>query len=57
MDVVFKDNYKVFVFSLLGHLQPEWELQVQNLHDLWNAVGDMIDRDEFLLSFTSECLS
>ena len=50
-----KTIIKCLYFLLLERLQREWELQVQNLHDFWNAVGDMIDRAELWLSFTSEC--
>ena len=46
MDVVFKDNYKVFAFAKLSNLEREWELQVQHIRQLWNAVGNLID--EFL---------
>ena len=38
MNAVFKDNYKVFAFAKLSNLEPEWELQVQHIRQLWNAV-------------------
>ena len=38
MDVVFKDNYKVCAFAQLSNLEPEWELQLQHIRQLWNAV-------------------
>ena len=33
-------------------LEPEWELQGRQL---WNAVGNWIDRDEFYSMVSSEC--
>ena len=47
MDAVFKDHYKVYAFAKLSYLDPEWELQVQHIRQLWNAVGNLIDHDEF----------
>ena len=55
MDAVFKDNYKVFAFSKLPNLEPEWELQVQHIRQLWNAVGNLIDRNKFYSLFSSAC--
>ena len=55
MDAVFKDNYKVYAFAKLSCLEPEWELQVQHIRQLWNAVGNLIDRDEFYSMSSSEC--
>ena len=55
MDAVFKDNYKVFAYAKLSNLEPEWELQVQHIRQLWNAVGNLIDRNEFYSMFSSEC--
>ena len=55
MDAVSKDNYKVFAFAKLPNLEPECELQVQYIRQLWNAVGNLIDRDEFYSTFSSEC--
>ena len=45
MDAVFKDNYKVYAFAKLSYPEPEWELQVQHICQLWDAVGNLIDRD------------
>ena len=53
MDDVFKDNYKVFAFAKLSSLEPEWELQVQHIRQLWNAVGHLIYRNEFYSMFSS----
>ena len=55
MNVVFKENYKVFAFAKLTCLEPEWELQVQHIRQLWNAIGNLIDRDEFYSMLSSEC--
>ena len=55
MDAVFKDIYKVFAFSKLPNLEPEWELQVQHIRQLWNAVRNLIDRDKFYSLFSSAC--
>ena len=55
MDAVFKDIYKVFAFSKLPNLEPEWELQVQHIRQLWNAVRNLIDRDKFYSIFSSAC--
>lgn len=55
MDSVFKDNYKVFMFSLLPRVEPNWHLQVKNLSELWKAAGDLIERAQFYLAFTSDC--
>ena len=55
MDALFKDNYKVFAFAKLSNLEPEWELQVQHIRQLWNAVGNLIDRNEFYSIFSFEC--
>ena len=55
MDAVFKDNYKVFAFAKLSNLEPEWELQVHHIRQLWNVVGNLIDRNEFYSIFSSEC--
>ena len=55
MDAVFKDNYKVFAFAKLSNLEPEWELQVQYIRQLWNTVGNLIDRNEFYSMFSFEC--
>ena len=54
MDAVFKDNYKIFAFAKLTPV-PDWKLQVQHIRQLWNAVGKLIDRDEFYSLFSSEC--
>ena len=49
-DAVFKDNYKVYAFAKHSYLEPEWELQVQHIRQLWNTVGNLIDRmDRFCL--------
>ena len=45
----------VFAFAKLSSLEPEWELQVQHIRQLWNAVGSLIDRNEFYSMFSSEC--
>ena len=55
MDAVFKDNYKVFAFAKLSSLEPEWELHVQHIRQLWNAVGNLIDRNEFYSMCPSKC--
>ena len=55
MDALFKDIYKVFAFSKLPSLEPEWELQVQHIRQLWNAVRNLIDRDRFYSVFSSAC--
>ena len=55
MNAVFKDNYKVFPFAKLSCLELELELQSQHIRQLWNAVGNSIDRDEFYTKFSSEC--
>ena len=52
---MFKDIYKVFAFSKLPNLEPEWELQVQHIRQLWNAVRNLIDRDRFYSVFSSAC--
>ena len=55
MDAVFKDNYNVFAFAKLSNLEPEWELQLQHIRKLWNAVGNLIDRNALYSMFSSEC--
>ena len=56
MDDVFKENYKVHVFSILSRLDSDWSFQVDNLHELWNIAADMLTApNSFWLSFTSAC--
>ena len=55
MDAVFKDNYKIFVFAKLSNLEPESELQVRHIRQIWNVVGNLIDRNEFYSIFSFEC--
>ena len=55
MDEVFKTNYSVFAFAKLPLIEPEYQRQVHDLPQLWESVDDLINRDEFYLSFSSEC--
>ena len=55
MDEVFKDNYMIFAFERLPLIEPVCERQVHDLPQLWNKVDNLIDRDEFFLSFSSHC--
>ncbi len=61
MDNVFKEQYTVFIFSLLPRIKHDKRMgdyckfEVDHLHELWNQASDMIDRAEFWLGFTSEC--
>ena len=55
MDQVFKDNYKIYAFSKLPKIEPVSGRQVHDLPELWNKVDNLIDREEFLLSFAWEC--
>ena len=52
IDAVFKDNYKVFAFTKLSSLEPEWE---RHIRQHWNAVENLIDRNEFYSMFSFEC--
>ena len=55
MDVVFKDKKKVFAFAKLSSLEPECELHVKHIRQLWNAVGNLIDHNKFYSMFSAEC--
>ena len=55
MDEVFKDTYKDYAFSLLPLIESVDQRQVHDMPLLWNKVDELIDRDEFFLSFAAEC--
>lgn len=55
MDQVFQDNYRTFAFARLDLIEPLYQRQVHNLPELWHKLNDVIDREEFLNSFASEC--
>ena len=55
MDDVFKENYITYIFSLLPELEVEWKNQIVNMHDLWMDTGRLLDKNEFLKSFSIEC--
>ena len=55
MDQVFKDNYRTFAFAGLSFIEPKYQRRVYDLPQLWDKVDQWINRDDFFLSFSSEC--
>ena len=55
MENAFKHNYMTFAFSRLPLIQPNINQQVHDLHQLWEEVDQLIDRDEFCLAFAAHC--
>ena len=56
LEDVFKHNYIDYVFSLLPTLERHWECQVLYLRQMWDTVGKLIPRQEFLKGFCKECV-
>lgn len=55
MDEIFKNNYIFFAFLRLDRVEPMWQYQVRELHELWPKLVDVIDRDDISTIFTMEC--
>ena len=55
MESIFKQTYTTFAFSKLPLIEPDTNRQVHDLPQLWEKVDQLIDRDEFFLSFAVHC--
>ena len=55
MDYVFRDNYINYIFCLLRKIEPKWRYQIINLHDLWDDMEDLMDKDKFSIDFVKKC--
>ena len=56
MDEIFKGCYGDYIFSLLGKFNLSFKEQIVQLNNLWESVGNLIDKTEFQQSFTSRCI-
>ena len=51
---IHSDVSDVYLFANLTPV-PQWELQVQHISQLWNAIGNLIDHNEFYSMFYLNC--
>ena len=54
MDNHFKFWYETYAVSILTKMEKDWKKVVNNIDDLWECVGDLIDRQDFKNSFYNE---
>ena len=55
MDDIFKFWYEVYIFSRIHRIEPDWKVQIQRLHEIWEEVGRCITLDCFRFSFFKHC--
>ena len=55
MDDIFKNDYKCYAFAFLPDVERSWMKQVVNMPELWDKVGQCIDRTQFTATIISEC--
>lgn len=55
MDHIFKEYLVKCIVSLLNGLEADWLMQLLDLHELWEEVSNLIDKDCFKDIFIHEC--
>lgn len=55
MDELFKENYTFFAFLRLDDIEPVYQRQVHDLPELWSQLDNVIERDQFFVSFSMDC--
>ena len=55
MDNIFKSWYETYIFSILPKFGLSWTQEVKQINDLWDAAGQLIDKNSFRESFNAEC--
>ena len=55
MDEIFKECYSAYVFSHLPNFKLQWREQVLQLNNLWEIVGELINKQKFYVSFCERC--
>ena len=55
MNIIFKECYSDYAFSLLPRFKLHWRDQVKQLNNLWEDIGVVIDKQDFFSSFTYRC--
>ena len=55
MDDIFKFTYEVFVFANVHMIEPEWDMQVLRLHEIWEDLRAYFNEYSFVNLFSSHC--
>ena len=55
MDDIFKVDYLLSVFSVLGEVEPDWRIQVNTMAEIWDEGVKLIDHKLLRKLFESEC--
>ena len=55
MDDIFKVDYLLSVFAVLGQVEPQWEKQINNMAEIWDEGVKHIDHDALRSLFRNEC--
>ena len=55
MDHIFKEYLVKCIVSLLNGLEADWLMQLLDLHELWEEVSNLIDKDCVKDIFIHEC--
>ena len=55
MENIFKFDYMLSVFSVLGQVEPDWRKQVNNIINIWDHGVQLINRELLQCLFVNEC--
>ena len=55
MENIFKFDYMLSVFSVLGQVEPDWRKQVNNIINIWDQGVQLINRELLQCLFVNEC--